>query len=466
MKTINKKIILGLTLVSMVFKLHAASPVTAPSGMVAWWKGDDDAIDSIGGNNGTLLGELGFATGKVCDGFNFDGVDDTVSIPASGSLNVGTNDGFTLECWIKPNDVSDQHPMFEWRGGSGTSVGVHFWTGTGGAGVLYANIVSPTDVSHTITSPSVIVTNVFQHVALTFDKASGIATLFYNGVPVQTASFGTGFTPKTDTDLLLGRRIDGGSLYFWGIMDEPSVYNRALSTNEIMEIYTASSAGKLAGMVSWWKGESNTVDHYGSNNGTASGGLGYTAGEVGTGFNFDGVNDTISIPASASLNVGTNQGFTLECWIKPHNISNQHPLFEWMGETNDLDDIGVHFWAPSSETDSLYANIVDTDSEAHGIVVSDVLQNEVFQHVAVTFDRASGMANLYRNGSLVQTANLGSDFTPKTINALLLGRRMSSDDWYFYGVMDEPSIYNRALTPCEVFSIYNAGSAGKTLLLP
>ena len=452
----------------MVFKLYAASPVTAPSGIVAWWKGDDDATDSIGPNNGALLGGLGFTTGKVCDGFNFDGVDDTLLIPASSSLDVGAGPGFTLECWINPNDIDDQHPLFEWMGETNdlTDLGVHFWAPSGDAETLYANIVGPSGVSHTITSPVVLQTNVFQHVALTFNKSSGVARLFYNGALVQTANMGTNFTPKTSNDLLIGRRHSSDDWYFSGIIDEPAVFNRALSTNEIMEIYTASSAGKLAGMVSWWKGENDTLDHFGSNNGSASGGLGYTTGEVGTGFNFNGTNATITIPASASLNIGTNQGFSLECWIKPHNVSNQHPLFEWMGEINDLDDLGVHFWAPSGETDSLYANIVDTDSNSHGIVVSDVLENEVFQHVAVTFDKASGIANLYRNGSLVQTENVGDDFTPKTVNDLLLGRRHSSDDWYFYGVMDEPSIYNRALTPCEVFSIYNAGSAGKTLLLP
>ena len=49
----------------------------------------------------------------------------------------------------------------------------------------------------------------------------------------------------------------------------------------------------------------------------------------------------------------------------------------------------------------------------------------------------------------------------KTSNDLLLGRRHSIDDWYFSGVMDEPSLYNRALSTNEIQAIYNAAIPGR-----
>jgi hypothetical protein len=34
--------------------------------------------------------------------------------------------------------------------------------------------------------------------------------------------------------------------------------------------------------------------------------------------------------------------------------------------------------------------------------------------------------------------------------------------WYaFHGIIDEPSLYNAALTQSQILSIYNAGSGGK-----
>ena len=40
-------------------------------------------------------------------------------------------------------------------------------------------------------------TNNFQHVALTYDKSSGNAVLYYNGVAVTNANFGS-ITPQND----------------------------------------------------------------------------------------------------------------------------------------------------------------------------------------------------------------------------------------------------------------------------
>jgi len=535
--------------------LHGQA-VPAPSGLVSWWPGEGDATDIVGPNNGALLNGLGFTTGKVGQGYNFDGVDDTILVPASESLNVGAGPGFTLECWINPTDVDNQHPLFEWMGESNnlTDLGVLFWAPAGDAKTLCAELGPG---SAPMTSPVVLQTNVFQHVALTYDKASGIAKIYYNGALVQTASLGAGFIPKTSNALLIGRRMSIDNWYFSGILDEPSLYGRALTSDEIAAIYNAGTAGKIppaptppsittqpvdqavgtgrnvtfsiiasgshplsyqwskdastitgatnatltllntqtndsgaysvtvtnlygstnsytavltvtnimqpiiSGLVSWWPGEGDANDVVGPNNGTLMGGLGFATGKVGQGFNFDGVDDTISVPPSDTLNVGTGPGFTLECWINPTDVDNQHPLFEWMGESDNLTDIGVMFWAPAGDPKTLCGNIIDTAAQSHIITSPVVLQVGVFQHVALTFDKASGIANIYYNGALVQTASLGTNFTPKTSNNLLIGRRHSIDDWYFSGIMDEPSVYNRALTSDEIAAIYNADAAGK-----
>ena len=95
-----------------------------------------------------------------------------------------------------------------------------------------------------------VVSNHLQHVALTYDKASGMAVLYCNGVAVQTQTLGV-FTPKTDYDLHLGRRIGGyySGAYYHGSIDEASLYKRALSASEIQAIYNAGAAGKCAPLV-------------------------------------------------------------------------------------------------------------------------------------------------------------------------------------------------------------------------
>jgi hypothetical protein len=82
-------------------------------------------------------------------------------------------------------------------------------------------------------------------VALTYDKASGVAVIYLNGAAVTNKNLGS-FIPQTSYNLYFGKRASGpfSGSYFNGLMDELSLYNRALSSDEISAIYIAGSAGK------------------------------------------------------------------------------------------------------------------------------------------------------------------------------------------------------------------------------
>ena len=58
--------------------------------LVSWWKGDDDATDMMGHNNGTLENGAGFALGAVNDAFSFDGSNQYVLIgePVPADLQI------------------------------------------------------------------------------------------------------------------------------------------------------------------------------------------------------------------------------------------------------------------------------------------------------------------------------------------------------------------------------------------
>src|SRR5258706_7601850 len=76
-----------------------AACVTAPSGLVSWWRGEGNAIDTVSTNNGTLSGGASFASGEIGQGFSYDGTGE-VAVPGTPSLNVTT---FTLEAWVNPS---------------------------------------------------------------------------------------------------------------------------------------------------------------------------------------------------------------------------------------------------------------------------------------------------------------------------------------------------------------------------
>jgi subtilisin-like proprotein convertase family protein len=129
--------------------------------------------------------------------------------------------------------------------------GVQFWiSGTNWTpgitnvlqGCLYANIVDTNYVSHQIFSAAgLLSTNMYQHVALTYNTNSGIAALYLNGTNVATTNLGV-FVPKTDGDMLIGWDMSRYTNNFYGgEMDEMSLYSRALSHAEISAVYNVSA---------------------------------------------------------------------------------------------------------------------------------------------------------------------------------------------------------------------------------
>ncbi len=227
--------------------------VLTPPGMVAWWRGENNALDSAGTNNGVLVGGMSYGAGEVGQGFVFDGSTAYIDIPASPSLNVGLSGGLTIEGWINPTNFGAS--LFcEWYNNG--PYNNQFFGGHTGAfficvpnGEMLGQLVDTSCGGHAIyTSAGVITTNAWQHVAMTYDHASGVAALYCNGVIVASQNLGS-FTPQTSSDLFLGGQpdpeygIDGISA---GSIDELSIYNRALSSNEIAGIYLAGNGGKCS----------------------------------------------------------------------------------------------------------------------------------------------------------------------------------------------------------------------------
>src|SRR5262249_50758114 len=71
------------------------------SGLVGWWRGDDNASDAVGTNNGTMYNGRSFAAGVVRDGFQFGGGKQFVKIPPAPELNPSNQ--LTIQFWMEAN---------------------------------------------------------------------------------------------------------------------------------------------------------------------------------------------------------------------------------------------------------------------------------------------------------------------------------------------------------------------------
>jgi uncharacterized protein (TIGR03437 family) len=227
------------------------------AGLVAWYRAEGDANNAVGGSNGVLQSDVAFSAGKVGLAFDLDGVDDFVKVPASSSLDVGARNGLTIDLWINPDDLSTRMPLVEWNSGTGQAgQRAHLWQSVNCGvtcqnlpGALYANLGSMSGDAKVIqTGAGVIKQNEFQHIALTYDKASGLARLYHNGNIVSEANLGS-FNPQTESDLYFGSQPGSSAPLFKGSIDEIDIHNHALSQSEIQAIFNAGSAGKCVDQI-------------------------------------------------------------------------------------------------------------------------------------------------------------------------------------------------------------------------
>lgn len=440
------------------------------AGMVSWYRGENNANDARSGNGGSLQNGIGFTSGQVGQAFSFDGVDDFVSVSGHPTLDVGAGPGLTIETWIKPASIATQKPIVDWD--AGATVGAHLWysvTGVGGVtGNIYLNLIDTSGVNHVLQTPAVMTPGEFQHVAATYDKTSGVASIYRNGVEVATAVLGT-FTPRTSTafTLYLGTR-PGTGIFYNGLLDETTIYDNPLTIAQVQDIYNAGAAGKCVtvctgapeGLVSWYRGENNGVDAAGTNDATLQNGTGYSGGAVGRGFDLDGVNDIVTAPDSPLLQFGTNS-FTIETWARADSTNNYSSLFTKRLEGGSF--TGINFFRDPAGFLGAHIN-----SGSLAVVSSDApMQLGQFYHLALVIDRDANIAKMYVNGVLQASqpslAGVGSLSSPEPLR---IGRVVNSvanpnPAQAFDGVIDELSIYNRALMTAEIQNIVNAGGSGK-----
>ena len=471
--------------------VNAQTCVPAPAGLVSWYSGDNNALDARSRNNAALQNGATFVTnGKVAQAIGFDGIDDYAEIPDVSSLKPNN---VSVETWVKFDSLDSPNPsypglqylVFKKNSRSAQFEGYALLKVSSGTTHYFEfGVSSDAGTKVTVVGLPVGDTTVrageWYHVVGTYDGSA--VKLYINGqlIGQNAASFALNYDT---TPLFLG---SSGQSYFdgklSGALDETAIYNRALTANEVQAIYAAGSAGKCKptativpdGALIWLSGDGDTldssfryaaVDSSGNNNNSRGFNDGTSispGGQVGPSIVLSGTNSSVAIPASSSLNVGTSDGMTIELWINPDDVVRLQALVEWNPATSQQ---GSHLWIynPNSNNGDgvLWSNLVDTSGNGHGISseVNEIVAG-TFQHVAVTYDKTTGTAVLYRNGVALKTQNLGI-FTPQTTYDLYLGNRPTYQYANFAGKMDEVGIHSRALSASEIQSLYNAGIAGK-----
>jgi hypothetical protein len=166
-----------------------------------------------------------------------------IEVPSSSNLSVSAE--YTISTWLKAdvwsfNSPIDQHSIVskivdgDWYGGYEIRSG-----GINGSIMHSGNISSNFDVGS-----SGYASNTWHNVIVTFNGSQ--IKSYINGVLVATENR-TGQLQTSNTPLRFGRRGGAGyyNNWFMGLIDDISIYNRALSSSEIQQLNTIGQSTYL-----------------------------------------------------------------------------------------------------------------------------------------------------------------------------------------------------------------------------
>ena len=92
------------------------------------------------------------------------------------------------------------------------------------------------------------------------------------------------------------------------------------------------------------------------------------------------------------------------------------------------------------------------------IFATNAIPNGVWSHVAVVYDNS--ILSVYLNGTLQGSTNWGSDFIMNTAFSSKIGAEGS---YYFNGAIDDTMIFQRALSPSQVQTLYQSANQSLTI---
>jgi hypothetical protein len=219
----------------LVLYLDAMSSLVSSSYGLA---GDNTNWYSPVGNNGTLINSPIY-TGSFGGCVNFNGTNQYVSIPSGGGLN--NSSAYTIEVWVKWNGIQSQSFTTIWGPICGRQ-----YNGVNSENIIALNGANPTGSKilyqstngySLVTGSSNVGLNTWNYVSIVF--GSGKSNIYKNGI-FENSGSGAGTFDNTGIVLSLGAWVGDGNTYASCSIGSLSVYNRALSLNEVTASYSGS----------------------------------------------------------------------------------------------------------------------------------------------------------------------------------------------------------------------------------
>ena len=205
-------------------------------GLVAYWPFDGNAKDASGnGNHGTVNGATLTAdrNGNADSAYSFDGSNDGIVVAASESLRSPTN-AISIAAWVNPDRTHASCVIC--KGVTRRQYGLIF--SDEGDSYTINDRLGETNLNVTCRFSPKLETGVWTHFVATWDGKTCKA--YANGVLVGEGT-AEGVFVANDAALYIGVDHPETSEYYKGAMDDIAIWNRALSAEEVAQLYAGTS---------------------------------------------------------------------------------------------------------------------------------------------------------------------------------------------------------------------------------
>jgi DNA-binding beta-propeller fold protein YncE len=216
------------------FATGSAVDTNVITDLIARWPFDNSTNDISGNNHHVqLVNGAAFST-NFAEGTHsvaLDGANDYVN---GGAIPLGNQ--FTLAMWVRiPTGATNIQTLAANSGGGFTANGFRFFvntyqtanrrilieTGNGTSGLSFSSTTNVVDLDQ------------WNHIALVADRTAGTGKIYYRGSEVASGTVRTDFANNA---LLAIGAFNGGSFPLKGNLDDVRIYNRTLSSNEIVTL--------------------------------------------------------------------------------------------------------------------------------------------------------------------------------------------------------------------------------------
>jgi type II secretory pathway pseudopilin PulG len=207
------------------------------------------------------------------------------------------------------------------------------------------------------------------------------------------------------------------------------------------------------GLLSNWNMNegSGTTTGQGTYQGQIIGNAVWTSGKVGSALHFDGVDSRVSVPDSSTLDLTT--AGTVGAWVYMDAITPFGGIIH-KGDRTDFSDEAytLQFWTGNTI-------ILGLNNGQYMVQTTTAFSPNTWYYVVGTWD-STGM-RIYVDGTL-NNSTTSTGVAINSAGSLNIGAQTSTyyngtyHNFPFQGVIDEATIYNRALTSDEIKLYYNS----------